>query len=211
MVAQDIADLELLPIDGDIEVYNPNLRVDYAYTVPSYRVTQSTSYYCGPASVLQALKSAGVSGGVSGSSDDDKQKTLASNSNLGTDRDGATWIELMPAVMDNYTGRTRKWTTGKVDATNSSTKNSLTYFARSNHAYGQAVIYLVRTESLSYYNGKRVDHYITGTAIYHKTNSSTDYANISVRLVDPNNNPEYNITTTEPFENLREIKVYVKI
>lgn len=193
---QELNELELLPFD--LEIMNEIQAIPGSYTVWTPSIKQSKAYYCGPASVLQALYTAGVAGKVSGNTDSAKQSTLAKNDALGTDRDRGTWINLVPPVMNKYTGRYRKWVYETIDNT-SSKKSTMQYFCRSNHAYNNAVIYLLKTGELSYYKGADFSHYVTGSGIYYDTSSVTDYSNIRIRVADPHYNNSYFGSHIEPF------------
>lgn len=81
--------------------------VNTYYYVSSFNVRQSNSFYCGPLSTLQMIRSAGKASSVSVSNNTAKQKTLANNSNLGTDRDGATWINNVSKTLNTFIPRTR--------------------------------------------------------------------------------------------------------
>lgn len=76
----------------------------------------------------------------------------------------------------------------------------MSYYTRSNLSYGNAVNFLVFPGSLSYYlNSNPSGHYISSSGIIHRTNSSTDYENIELRLNDPHYDNKYFDTHTERF------------
>ena len=185
MTDEELEYFQLAPITT-----NSVARASAYYQVSTTNVQQSTSYYCGPASVLQALYTAGVAGSVSGSTNTQKQQTLAGNGYLYTDRDNATWIEYIPAVMNTFTGRTRSWATYTI--TNDTTgKDRLSYRVRSNLMYGNAVIYLLDTQYLGYYSSHSCYHYVTGTRIYSPAGTFYDYASMTLRLADPHYSASY--------------------
>ncbi|MBQ9765184.1 MAG: hypothetical protein IJW18_03195, partial [Lachnospiraceae bacterium] len=133
-----------------------------------------------------------------------KQRTLATIDYLCTDRDECTWIEYIPTTLNHFDDRAREWT--RTTFTNStSDKDSMEYWIRSNHAYGDQVIYLVKMKYLSYYpSTKTGSHYISGAGITYTTGSTTDYANIELKLLDPNWSDTYWGTHYEPFNNVNE-------
>lgn len=175
-----------------------SLAVEDLY-VATMAIRQCETYYCGPAAVLQALYSAGAYSSVPGDTSTAKQRTLATSSYLCTDRDEATSIYNMPSTMNHFTGRARAWTLMRVST---DSKWWLVYGIRKNHSEGDAVIYLLDTDSLTYYGGANYTHYITGTGITFKTGSTTDYSNITVRLQDPHYDSSYYGRHTVPFMEL---------
>jgi hypothetical protein len=209
MDAEELAMLELLPL-------NPKERsVNGAYTVAAYNIMQINGYYCGPASVLQAIYASGNQNLVSGATNAEKQRTLASSNYLQTDYYSATPVEAVPGTLNTFIPRNRLWTAARIDDTSASANSSVQYYARSNHSYGYAVVYLVCSEKLGYYKAKDINgdgtkdtvnvrHCITGTGIYYNTLDANDYNNIEIRLSDPNNqsNGAFFGTYIEPLENV---------
>ena len=65
------------------------------------------------------------------------------------------------------------------------------YNIYTSHEKNNAVIYLVNTESLYYYNEDEYIHYITGTGIYFDANTYATTANTRVRLQDPHYSDAY--------------------
>lgn len=199
MSPEQLESLELLPLNQMSRVVNSS------YTIPSYCVRQAETYYCGPASVLQILKSSGLQSQISGSSDIDKQRTLASSSYLYTDRDNGTWIGYIPAVMDEVTGRNREWTTKLINPNDYSTLTSLQYFTRSNLAYNYGTIFLVFPRELEYYNGSgSTGHYISCSGMYYDDTSGLDYSQIRFRVNDPHYSDQYFGEHVVELENLAD-------
>lgn len=184
----ELENMELLPVDVNSKIK----AVNSSYLVTSTLSKQINSYYCGPATTLQILKIAKASDSLSGSTDAEKQATLAGSSYLHTDDDKGTWIEYIPPVLNAFISRNRAWTTMKIDADSDSSLSDMQYYIRSNHAYGYGVIYLVQTDALDYYEGYNCNHYISGSGIYYgNVNDVTDYDSIELRLNDPNNDSTY--------------------
>lgn len=198
MSPEELEKYQLLPLDGELAAPFSTNGIAF-YGVATKSVKQLTGYYCGPAATLQTLYTAGVADQVTGSDDAAKQRTLASSSNLRTDADGATWIENIPTVLNKYTGRSRLWTTYKV-ANNNSGKLELSNKICSNHRYGSATIYLVRTPGIAYYGGTDCNHYITGISIHTDDGTYKDYADMVIIVADPNNDSRYYGNHGIPFE-----------
>lgn len=195
------AEYERLLREGIIEEEVPQIMpastiVDDSYLVYPVGVRQSNGYYCGPAAVLQALYASSDAYGVPGANDTAKQKTLASSSYLRTDIDQATSIYNMPATLQAFSGNT--WKLMHVSNSNPS------YNIYTSHEKNNAVIYLVNTESLDYYNEDEYIHYITGTGIYFDANTYATTANTRVRLQDPHYSDAYYGDHTVTMDNLIE-------
>lgn len=187
MSMEQLESLELLPLN------QMNRAIEESYTIPSYSVQQSETYYCGPASVLQIMKSSGLEAEIAGTTDVEKQETLASNSYLYTDRDRGTWIEYVSDTMNELTGRFREWETRLIDSNDTSTLSSMSYFTRSNLAYNYGVIFLLYPGNLSYYNnGSTSGHYISCSGLYY-TDAETEsfYESIELRVNDPHYLDQY--------------------
>ncbi|TCK92874.1 peptidase C39-like protein [Natranaerovirga hydrolytica] len=197
---EELAELNLLPLE-DISKSDFQIQSEVRFLVPSYLRRQINTYYCGPAATLQAITTAGNASSIPGTTTTAKQQTLGSNGYLYTDRDNGTWIEYIPAVMNEFVPRARSWTTRTFD-TSSSSKSSMQYMVRSNHSFGDAVIYLVKPGPLSYYSGNPGGHYISGSGIYYRSGSYNDYANIDLRLNDPHYSNNYYGVHIEPFNNV---------
>ena len=201
MTTEELQELELVPVElNDARAVS---RVKDYYLVPKYNIKQINGYYCGPATTLQMLKVSGKTGKVSGTTDAQKQKTLASNQYLGTDRDKATWINNIASTMNKLNPRSRAWTQKVINKNDKDSLAHMQYFIRANHAYNYAVDYLVYPEALSYYpNGSRSGHYISGSGIYYESNNAADYNNIKLRLNDPHYDNRYYGTHVEDFMNV---------
>ena len=172
----------------------------YYVTTPTF--IQCENYYCGPAATLMALYAGGCYGSVSGSTSDQKQRTLASSTFLNIDYYEGTFPESIAYVMNYFTNRFRAWTSAKI--TSSNQYSTFEYYTRSNLSYDNAIICCVDMQRLSYVNyGMYGTHYITVTAInYLKAASHQDYENIVVTVQDPNYNWNYSGTHWVDFENL---------
>ena len=200
------AKYEMLLEQGVIKEYTPTIMpastiVDRnRYLVYSVGVKQSNGYYCGPAAVLQALYASSDAGNVSGTTNTAKQKTLASSSYLRTDIDQATSIYNMPATLKALTGKT--WSMMHVNNSNPS------YNIYKSHEAGNAVIYLIDTIHLSYYDYSCI-HYVTGTGIYFDTYTYANINEIDVRLQDPHYDNSYygehTVSMSELIDALSEI------
>lgn len=211
MTPEELEEMELLSVNLNAR----SLQVNASYEVPSYNIQQVNYYYCGPASTLQAIYTSGMQDSVAGNTYAEKQATLASNSYLCTDRDGATWIDYVPNALNTFIPRFREWTRSSVGVESKDdykSVDSAEYFIRSNHAYGYAVIYLLRTHLLSYYpdgetHADNGNHYVTGTAVYYDTLSTTDYENMRLRINDSNNKSAYFGTFYEEFNNVMDAMI----
>lgn len=197
----------LLPVlDDEAFITKMGLRSgeEYSYFVTVWNFQQVETYYCGPAATLNVLATAGKFADIPGFTSEDKQRTLATTAYLCTDRDGGTWIEHIPPTLNHFDDRVRKWTRTTY-TTSTSDKDSMEYWIRSNHSYGDQVIYLVKMKYLSYYpTTQKGSHYISGAGITYKTGSTTDYENIVLKLLDPNWNDDYWGTHYEPFNRVNE-------
>jgi len=174
------------------------------YSVPIVTVRQATSYYCGPAATLQVILSKGRT--VPGSNNTEKQKTLAKNAYLGTDRDGATWINNVPAVLNAFAPSQKGW---EVYKTTSNTNVNVALHAQYNHSKGEPVIYLVKTNSLAYYGNLAYYHYITGYSI--TSSSSGSFSNgqeVQVGVADPIDASQFGLHTVTYTELLNAMVSY---
>ena len=101
--------------------------------------------------------------------------------------------------------KTRTWKTMKVNSSDSGTLNLLSYYTRSNLAYGNGVMFLVIPNKLSYYASKEQSgHYISCSGVYYDSGSGTDFANTRFRLNDPHYKDEYFGEHKEPFLKVAE-------
>lgn len=206
MSDEELEKYSLLPITDKEDDFATSviLNIDSEYSVTLWNYQQNNTYYCGPAATLNALATAGKYADVDGFSNVDKQKTLASTDYLCTDRDKGTWIEYVPTTLNHFDDRYRSWTCTSFDMSTHA-KDSMEYWIRSNHTYGDQVIYLVKMSFLSYYpDSKTGSHYISGGGIIYDTGSTTDYGNIRLKLLDPNWDDTYYGTHIEYFDNVNE-------
>lgn len=124
---------------------------------------------------------------------------------MGTDRDGATWINYVSATLNTFAPRTRNRTQQTINVNNSSSLSNMRYYIRSNHAYDDAVDFLVYPGALSYYpSSSKSGHYISGSGIYYRTGDASGYENIDLRLNDPHYDSRYFGTHVEPFLNVAQ-------
>ncbi len=185
MSDEELQELELAPLELN------GARVNTSYlTSKNYLCQQIENTYCGPATTLQMLKIAGTSHKISGSTDNEKQETLAKR--LGTKASNGTWIVDITKELNHFAPRGRSWKNMTVNPSDSSTLSSMQYFARSNHLFEHAVNYLLFPSTLSYYpSTSNTGHYISGSGIQYLTNNSNDYKNIRLRINDPHYNSKY--------------------
>ena len=138
--------------------------VPSSHFLPVTHSTQSTSYYCGPASTLMALRAMGASERSQlNSSHTLSQKTLASSTYLATTESGGTYIYRMPTTMKNWAGVSSQVYRGLDRAGLKSTVR------RSNGQYNKALIYGTHEDkgtSANHYNkhytNKALDHFVMG-------------------------------------------------
>ena len=186
-----LSELELTPLDpfsglADSSGRTGQYRLNSSYSVNVPYIPQMTGYYCGPAATLQAIYASGQENMVPGTTVNEKQQQIAIAELTGT---GGTFVQNIVGVLNVLIPRTRQWTMAKL-ANNNSDMSHLQYFARSNHAYNYATIYLVTPGRLDYRLENPVTligHYVTGQAIFYNTLSASDYDNIVISIVDPSN------------------------
>lgn len=159
----------LLTIDGS-----------YAYcTVPN--IQQSTSTYCGYASMLQALYGMGLGSSVSGNTYSAQQTTLANL--FGKSSAEVWWIV---SQLNTYITNTQKY--GYYVANNTSNSNCLTLSTFTTHVFSSLAINRppilhAYTGKLSYYQGVNSGHYVVIDYINQQTNQ--------VEISDPHYNNTY--------------------
>ncbi len=179
----------LLPIDqSGISPASSGEKVFTVYSVEVMNIRQKNGYYCGPAATLQALYAGGCYDMVMGNTAEEKQTTLAEEY-LYTTSSG-TWIDYIPPVMNEFTGRYRQWTRATIDTTHSS-KSTMHFYARGNHLYGQATIYLLEASVLDYYQGNGSAHYVTGFSMDTTNDFTIDFNDITVGIADPHYNDAF--------------------
>ncbi len=135
-----------------------------SHFLPVQHSTQSTKYYCGPASTLMALRSMGASERSQlNSSHTLSQKTLASSTYLATTEKGGTYIYRMPTTMKNWAGVSSQVYRGLDRAGLKSTVR------RSNGQYNKALIYGTHENGdprsphyNNHYDTFDVDHFVMG-------------------------------------------------
>lgn len=170
--------------DGDNSINAGDMGTYYSrYTVPA--LVQERSYYCAPASVIQALIG---SGDINQSelAQSNLQETVAND--LGTDRDG-TYITNVTSYMNQNCSlvtfalryRTKAFTRYTYDS-------ALSYVSESLRLGGCPILRIYDTADLDCYN-------IGGVAVsctHYVTLSYYDVRNALVNFVDPNCNMAYN-------------------
>lgn len=135
-----------------------------SHFLPVQHSTQTTPYYCGPASTLMALRAMGASEHSQlNSSHTLSQKTLASNTYLATTEKGGTYIYRMPTTMKSWAGVSSKVYTGQSRA------DLKSLVRRSNGQFNKALIYGTHENagtSANHYNKhyttKALDHFVMG-------------------------------------------------
>ncbi len=182
----------LLNLDSRREQGSSRVQTSANYEIIIPTVIQCETYYCGPASTLMALDAAGCYASVAGMNQSQKQHTLAGSTYLNTDNLGGTWTATIAVVMNSFTGRNRSWTSSMV--TNSSQYLNLSYWTRTNIVGGDAVVYCMDMENMSYYNGQMYGtHFIAGTGINYQNTTLifTDFDQVIVKVQDPNYNSNF--------------------
>lgn len=173
--------------DASVQWTYPQRRILY---VP-HRV-QQTDYWCGPTSVLQIIDYNGEIGSVAGSTEYQKQNTLAIQS--GTTNKGANTLSLRN-VLNNYLGNTHTWNTRAITDT-SSNYNALWNILYNNiFLERQPVLLLVNAKYLPYYSSsKNVFHYIVVDGMINQIEDSSGQPVkylTQVRIVDPHYSQNY--------------------
>lgn len=146
-------------------------------------IRQSTSYYCGPASTLQALYGIGVASSISGSSNNEKQNALASN--MGTDTSG-TYVYIIVNELNNYISSVKYAYIYQGNIGSQSNFKSLIYDSLHDD---RPVILHARTEKIGYYNGHKSGHYIAVDTLY--ATPAADGPAEHIRVRDCNYNSAY--------------------
>lgn len=158
-------------------------------------IKQTTSFNCGPTTVLQTLYGLGSASAVDGSTDEAKIATLQREYNVGSD---GMYVSNVVAALNKY---------NKGNQTYSSRLGSglsLEGFANNIAASltsGKPVVLHARTQYLDYYNKHDYKHYLSLDYFDRSTNT--------VRIVDCNNNNEYYgahyCTLQEAYETINKI------
>lgn len=138
----------------------------YCY-VPN--IKQAETYFCGPASVLQALYGFNAGNRVPGNNYDEKQYYLANN--MSTNPTDGTYVYKMVDELNKYSSRKYVY----VNAGSLSETQILDYITTSLINDRPAILH-AQTKGLKYYNGKSLGHYITafGTDRYNKQVALSD-------------------------------------
>jgi hypothetical protein len=139
--------------------------------------TQTTAYYCGPASTLMALRAMGASEHSQlNSSHTLGQSRLATSTYLATTESGGTYIYRMPTTMRDWAGVSSKVYTGLDRA------GLKSLVRRSNGQYSKALIYGTHENagaSANHYNkhytNKPLDHFVMGYG-YSESGDRVHYA-----------------------------------
>lgn len=135
--------------------------VPSAHYLPLTHSTQSTAYYCGPASTAMALRAMGASerSRLDGSSM--SQSRLASGTYLATTESGGTYIYRMPTTMRDWAGVSSKVYTGQ------SRSELKSLVRRSSGQYNRAQIYGTHESAggshyNNHYANMTIDHFVMG-------------------------------------------------
>lgn len=138
--------------------------VPSSHFLPVKHSTQTTPYYCGPASTLMALRAMGASERSQlNRSHTLGQKRLASNTYLATTEEGGTYIYRMPTTMKDWAGVSSKVYRRQSRAELKSVVR------RSNGQFNKALIYGThenKGKDANHYNKhythKALDHFVMG-------------------------------------------------
>ncbi|MGQ9558091.1 MAG: C39 family peptidase [Desulfurispora sp.] len=151
---------------------------------------QQTTYWCGPASSLQIIDYNGRIGSVSGSTEYQKQNTIANQT--GTTKSGANTLNLRNNLNSYLSGiHSFNVSTIKKNTDYDKLWNILDYNIFSS---GQPVLCLIKTSYLPYYNGKVSYHYVVVDGMNKVIDDSTSQpvkSSSTVRIVDPHYNTSY--------------------
>ncbi|MDO4541809.1 MAG: C39 family peptidase [Bacillota bacterium] len=165
--------------------------------VNATNVQQKNSYYCGPATVLNAI--AGWGGYVAGSTNIAKQDTLANR--MGTNSSEGTYVYQVKNALNAYLNSPTNQHRYDYVLGSSMTTTTFLNAMRTMFPYDRSLILHARTAPLSYYNGADYHHYILVTA-FNTLNGKT-------RLNDPHwNNSYYGIRSVPTSEALATVKNY---
>lgn len=162
---------------------------------------QQTSYWCGVASNLATIDYNGRTGNVSGSTEYQKQKTIANQTE--TTEDGSNTLSLRNNL-NNYLSDIHYFNVRAIK--DSSHYDILWNIIDSNiNSSRQPVLCLVKTSPLSYYNGAVYYHYILVDGLKKCIDDSTGQVvkNSSIiRIVDPHYDSAYGGYHEATFEQL---------
>ncbi len=141
------------------------------YTVPV--ITQANGYYCGPASVLQALRGNGDA--------TDTQANIAND--LGTTKDDGTYITRISAYMRQKHAASGGYEYKAKAFTCYTYQNAIELVKESLKKDAVPIIRIYDTKVLGYYNGLSQTHYMCISEVNTKNNTVT--------LVDPHYDSTY--------------------
>lgn len=170
-----IVDLKLLKLTNS-EI-NPLSGNGSIFLSPVPLIQQINGTYCGPATALQTLSGMGLSRNIAGSTNKEKQQTLAKA--METDPSG-TMVYKMKDTLNSYISDSAKYVYKKGTAM---TLDQFESTLVSSLMYDRPAILHAKTRHLSYYNNHDSGHYI-----------SVDFINTlgpNVNLVDPNYRDSY--------------------
>ncbi|GAW31962.1 C39 family peptidase [Carboxydocella sp. JDF658] len=168
--------------------------------VPYHKQLYST--WCGPASALQIIDYNGKYSSVSGSTEYQKQQTLADQ--IGTNDNGSNTVNIRN-VLNNYLSSIHSWTVKRIDSSSGAYDILWNIIDSNIFNAKQPVLVLVQTKYLPYYNGHASQHYVVVDALtkYIDDGTGQPVKSIStVRIVDPNPNSSYTGYHTVTFNDL---------
>lgn len=162
------------------------------YTVPA--IKQSENWYCGPASVLQALIGNGVLSNTTSNKSSTKQDSVADS--LLTDENG-TYITNISAYMRQQFPAANGYEYKAKAFTRYTYQNAIELVKKSLQQNAVPIIRVDDTSVLGYYNGNSYSHYMCISQV--NTNNNT------VTVVDPHYNDTYrgtHVISMSEFEDL---------
>lgn len=162
------------------------------YTVPA--IKQSEKWYCGPASVLQALIGNGVLSNTTSNKSASKQDSVAES--LGTTEDG-TYITNISAYMRQKFPAANGYEYKAKAFTRYTYQNAIELVKKSLQQNAVPIIRIDDTSVLEYYKGEKISHYVCI--------SKVDTINNTVTVVDPHYDSAYrgtHVISMSEFENL---------
>lgn len=174
--------------------------VSKTLNVPHHQQLQS--YWCGPASDLQIIDFNGKYGNVAGSTEYEKQNTIANQA--GTKQDGSNTVNLKN-VLNSYLSTIHNWVVKRIDGSTGAYDGLWNVVDYNVFQANQPVLVLVQTKYLPYYNGHASQHYVVVDAMtkYIDDGTGQPVKSIStVRIVDPNPNSSYTGYHTVYFNDL---------
>lgn len=149
----------------------------YKAKVDFNAIMQSNNYYCGPASVLQALTGNGVVSGYNSYNSSAKQAEIAKA--MGTTEEDGTYIGAISAYMRTMFPAKNGYEYKAKGFTCNTYKTAIELVKVSLQQNAVPIIRIPDTSVLTYYGGLKQKHYVCI--------SEVDTKNNTVTLVDPNN------------------------